>query len=68
MCLCRTSPDGSVIVCDSCAAQMMTALMGLLPEQDAAQVEVPTVLTLVEHRGMMSAVHGWLDELEVARR
>jgi len=68
MCRCRTNADGSVIVCDSCAAQMMTALMGLLPEQDAAQVETPTILTDVEHRGMMSAVHGWLDELEVARR
>ncbi len=68
MCLCRTNPDGSVIVCDSCAAQMMTALMGLLPEQDVAQVETPTVLTSVEYRGMKSAVNGWLDELEVARR
>lgn len=68
MCLCRTNPDGSVIVCDSCATQMMTALLGLLPEEDAAQVETPTVLTDVEHRGMMSAVHGWLDELEGALR
>ncbi len=68
MCQCRTNTDGTVVVCDSCAAQMMVALLGLLPDQDAAQVEPPTVLTSVEYRGMTSAVNGWLDELEVATR
>jgi len=67
-CQCRINPDGSVVVCDACASEMMTALMGLLSVEDAAQVETPTVLTSVEYRGMTSAVNGWLDELEVATR
>jgi len=64
MCHCRTNADRSVVVCDSCAARMMTALLGLLPEQDAAHIETPTLLTSVEHRGMMSVVNGWLDTLQ----
>ena len=67
-CHCRTNPDKTVIVCDPCASKMMEALLGLVPEQDHAIIEKPTVLTAVEHRGMMSAVAGWLDELEVAKR
>ncbi len=66
MCQCKTNPDGTVIVCDSCATQMVEALLGLLPEQDV--IETPTVLTWVEYRGMKSAINGWLDELEVATR
>ncbi len=65
MCHCYTNPDGTVVVCDSCAAQIMTALMDLLPEEE---IETPSVLTSVEYRGMTSAVNGWLDELEVATR
>ena len=65
MCQCRTNADGTVIVCDPCAAHMMSVLMDLLPEEE---IETPTVLTAGEYRGMTSAVNGWLDELEVARR
>lgn len=65
MCQCRTNGDKTVIVCDSCAARMMSALMGLLPEQEKAHVEPPTLLTASEHRGMVSLVNGWLDTLQL---
>ncbi len=69
MCLCKTNVNGTVVVCDDCATQIMTVLLDLLPEQDKAlATSVPTVLSESEHRGMMSAVHGWLDELEGAKR
>ena len=64
MCQCRTNPDTTVTVCDPCAARMMSALMGLLPDQDKAQVESPTLLTTTEHRGMLSVVNGWLGILQ----
>ena len=68
MCQCQTNPDGTMVVCDSCAVQMMSALRGLLAPEDHAQVEIPMLLTPVEHRGMMNVVRGWRDELEVATR
>ena len=67
-CHCRTNPDKTVVVCDPCASKMMEALMSLLPEQDQHLAEKPTVLSASEHRGMMSAVGGWLDTLEVAKK
>ncbi len=67
-CSCTTNVNGGVTVCDPCATQIMSALLGLLPEQDQHLAEKPTLLTAVEHRGMKSAVRGWLDELEVAKR
>ena len=68
MCQCKTSPNGTTVVCDPCATQIMSALLGLLPEQDQHLAEKPTVLSASEHRGMMSAVGGWLDTLEVAKK
>lgn len=67
-CHCRTNPDKTVVVCDPCASKMIEAFMGLLPEQDQHLAEKPTILSTNEHRGMMSAVGGWLDTLEVATR
>lgn len=64
-CQCENNQEATV-VCDPCAARMMSALMDPLPNE--AQIEATVVFTLGEHRGMMRAVNGWLDELEVAVR
>jgi len=66
-CTCKTS-HGMKVVCDPCAVKMVEALFGLSPKQDPRFIEKPTVLTSAEYRGMKSAVNGWLDELEVAKR
>ena len=65
MCRCYTNPDGTVIVCNPCAAHMMSVLMSLFPEQEKARVESPTLLTATEHRGMLSVVNGWVDLLQL---
>jgi len=68
MCRCKINDDKTMVVCSTCATQIMSALLGLLPEQDQHLAEKPTVLSASEHRGMMSAVGGWLDTLEVAKK
>jgi hypothetical protein len=64
MCQCRIAANGDVITCDSCAAQIIDALNGLLPDDQEAQQQLPTTLTGGEYRGLQSAVNGWLDRLE----
>jgi len=66
-CRCKTSPNGTTLVCEPCATQRMMALLGL-SEQDTPLAEKPVLLPAPAHRGVKSAVNHWLDTLEVANR
>ena len=67
MCQCKTSPNGTTVVCDPCATQIMSALLGLLPEQDQHLAEKPTVLPADQYQGLLSAVDRWFNVLGGAK-
>jgi hypothetical protein len=68
MCQCKSLPDGSTIVCDTCASQIVTMLNEVVPDQAAYATGLPQAFTQVEYAGMMAAVNLWLDDLSDAQQ
>jgi hypothetical protein len=60
-CRCYTTSLGEVIVCDSCASEMIEAINGLVT--DNATEQLPVALTAGEYSGLKSAVNGYFNSL-----
>ena len=67
MCRCKINDDKTMVVCTTCATQIMSALLGLLPEQDQHLAEKPTVLPADQYQGLQSAVDRWFNVLGGAK-
>lgn len=60
MCTCTTLPNGSVIVCDECAAQTIE----MLSEDGVYNIDLTNaLLTSDEYYGIMGAVNDWLTDV-----